>query len=99
MGYRFAALLGVLAAAGIVAAAPFAGAATGVLIIDDTTYREPSGCLHVGDGSDVEVRNYTDSVVRIYDSPECSGDVVDILGPGERNVFAAYSVEIDDSEG
>ncbi|WP_067477012.1 hypothetical protein [Nocardia amamiensis] len=90
--------LGVLAAAGI-AAAPFAGAATGVLIIDNTTYREATGCLHVGDGSDVEVRNYTDTVVRIYDSPECSGDVVDILEPGERDVLPAYSVDIEDFEG
>ncbi|MEV6325196.1 hypothetical protein AB0M45_29035 [Nocardia sp. NPDC051787] len=96
MRYTVSALIGVLAATGIVAAAPVAAASAGVLIIDDTTYREPSGCLHVGDGSDVEVRNYTDGVVRIYDSPECSGDVVDMLGPGERNVFPAYSVEIED---
>ncbi|WP_330232021.1 hypothetical protein OHA40_05775 [Nocardia sp. NBC_00508] len=96
MRYPVPALLGALVAAGVIAAAPVASGAEGVLFVGDTSYAEPAGCIQVGDGSEVEVRNYTDSVVRVYDSPACSGEVIDILPPGERDYFRARGIRVED---
>ncbi|MGQ4617218.1 hypothetical protein [Nocardia sp. R7R-8] len=89
-----AALLTLLAAAGI-AAAPGAHAAGGVLFADGAVYENPVGCLEVGDGSDVAIRNRTDSVAHLYESPDCSGDVV-VLPPNDGAYFAVRSVRVAD---
>ncbi|MGW4327222.1 hypothetical protein ACWEKR_15150 [Nocardia sp. NPDC004573] len=88
------ALLAVPAVAGIIAA-PTANAADGVLFADDVAYENPAGCLEVGDGSDVEIRNRTDVVVHLHDAPGCSGDVV-ALAPGDAAYFAVRSVRVED---
>ncbi|WP_063053592.1 hypothetical protein [Nocardia arthritidis] len=90
------ALLAVLATAGIAAAAPGANAAEGALFAAGLSYENPAGCLDVGDGSDVEIRNRTDGVVHLYDVPGCSGDVVEVLAPNDAAYFAVLSVRVED---
>lgn len=88
------ALLAVPAAAGIIAA-PAANAADGALFADGVVYENPVGCVEVGDGSDVEIRNRTDVVVHLHDAPGCSGDVV-ALAPNDAAYFAVRSVRVED---
>ncbi|MEU6188736.1 hypothetical protein [Nocardia sp. NPDC047038] len=90
----FVPLLAVLTTAGI-AAAPGANAAGGVLFADGVVYENPVGCVEVGDGSDVEIRNRTDGVAHLYESPDCSGDVV-VLPPNDGAYFAVRSVRVRD---
>ncbi|WP_174189355.1 hypothetical protein [Nocardia barduliensis] len=90
------ALLAVLAAAGFAAAAPGAHAAEGTLFAHGLSYENPVGCLEVGDGSDVEIRNRTDGVVHLYDAPGCAGAVVEGLAPNDAAYFAVRSVLVED---
>ncbi|WP_280496650.1 hypothetical protein [Nocardia asiatica] len=90
------ALFAALATAGIVAAAPGAHAAEGTLFAEGLSHENPVGCLEVGDGSDVEVRNRTDGIVHLYDAPGCAGEVVEVLAPNDAAYFAVRSVLVGD---
>lgn len=84
---RITTALGALAAASLLALTlpASAHAADGVLVINDTAHEGPSGCYN-SDRSPLSVSNHTDSVAHVYSGPGCSGDVIDIVYPGDSTV-------------
>ncbi|NUS74302.1 MAG: hypothetical protein HOQ05_12985 [Corynebacteriales bacterium] len=75
------------AAAGMVAiAAPAtAQAADGVLVINEEAYIHPSGCYE-SDRWPLFVRNHTDELAIVFDDPNCSGPVVEVVPPGDVRI-------------
>ncbi|GGS05634.1 hypothetical protein GCM10010252_50450 [Streptomyces aureoverticillatus] len=94
---RFALTVGSLVAAGMLAfAVPgSAVAADGVLVVNDTAYEEPSGCYD-SDRWPLSVSNHTDSVAYVFSEPGCSGEVTEVVYPGDSTVSEfGNSVHID----
>ncbi|EPH42934.1 hypothetical protein STRAU_4018 [Streptomyces aurantiacus JA 4570] len=60
-------------------------AADGVLIVNGTAYEEPSGCYD-SDRWPLSVSNYTDEVALVFSSPGCSGQVIELVNPGDETV-------------
>ncbi|WP_329371394.1 hypothetical protein OG896_33610 [Streptomyces sp. NBC_00669] len=91
--------LGTLAAAASIAMAvpAFAQAAAGTLIVDGRAYQNPQGCYD-SNRWPLTVDNQTDQPVVVYSGPHCSGDLLRIVGPGERAVSEfGQSVLVPDS--
>ncbi|CAM5267629.1 hypothetical protein SALBM135S_04861 [Streptomyces alboniger] len=71
------------AAAALALAAPGqAHAAQGVLIVNDTKHKDPSGCFAV-DWFPSRLANYTDSIAEVHTGPDCTGQVERLVSPGE----------------
>ena len=71
-----------------------ASAATGQLIIDGTTYNNPSGCYMVGT-LPAQVQNHTNSIAYIYSTTNCTGFVIQVVSPGASTVDQfGYSVYV-----
>ncbi|MGA4841353.1 hypothetical protein [Streptomyces sp. G45] len=94
---RFALTVGSLVAAGTLAfAVPgSAVAANGVLVVNDTAYEDPSGCYD-SDRWPLRVGNYTDEVALVFTGPDCTGELIELVAPGEETIseFGA-SVYVD----
>ncbi|MFQ6393826.1 hypothetical protein ACLMAJ_10245 [Nocardia sp. KC 131] len=85
----------VLAAAGMLAAAPAAFAARGTLVVNNTVYREPSGCMQFGAGTGpLVLENHTNRTVTIFIGSSCRGDVTAVLAPGEARASSGSSIQI-----
>lgn len=81
------ALVGALAAGALAVSAAPAQAATGVLVIEEgtssTVYRDPAPrCYNRAAARDVQVRNDTDSRIRLYRTAGCSGAPTETVQPG-----------------
>ncbi|GAA2375247.1 hypothetical protein MTQ13_04555 [Streptomyces sp. XM4011] len=81
---RIAAVLGTLVTAGALAlgAANPALAAHGELRAGGKTYTNPSGCLNGGPIRPMTVINNTNEYAIIYDGPNCTGNVLEVVPPG-----------------
>ncbi|WP_274555967.1 hypothetical protein [Streptomyces spiramyceticus] len=94
---RIATALGTIAAAATLALTVpcSAYAADGVLVVNDTAYEQPSGCYD-SDRWPLSVSNHTDAVAFVFSGPGCSGEVIELVNPGDSAVseFGA-SVYID----
>lgn len=88
------AITGVLAAAAIFAAAPAAQAAVGDLVVDGSTYSNPSGCLFLGPDAVRDIANNTDSVVTLFRDAQCVGDSTGVLAAGQSGSYTAKSAQI-----
>jgi hypothetical protein len=80
-------LIGAVAVAALVGTAVPASAATGVLVIEEgtssTVYRDPSPrCYNRPAARDVQVRNNTDSRIRLYRTAGCAGAPTETVPPG-----------------
>jgi hypothetical protein len=85
----------VLAAAGMFAAAPAAFAAQGTLVVNNTVYREPSGCMQFGTGAGpLVIENHTDRTVTVFIGSGCRGDVTAVLAPSEARASSGSSIRI-----
>lgn len=74
------------AAAALTLALPgSAGAAQGVLVVNDTAYENPSGCYE-SDRWPLTVSNHTDSPAFVFAEPGCSGEVTEVVDPGAATV-------------
>jgi hypothetical protein len=70
-------------------------AAEGVLIVNGTAYEEPSGCYE-SDRWPLSAHNHTDSVAFVFSQPGCSGQVIELINPGDSTVSEfGNSVHID----
>ncbi|MFQ6326242.1 hypothetical protein ACLMAL_08900 [Nocardia sp. CWNU-33] len=86
---------GVLAVAATIAAAPAAFAAQGTLVVNNTVYREPSGCMQINTGvAPLALENHTDNRVTIFSGSGCRGDVTATLTPGESRASNGSSLQI-----
>ncbi|MFD5321133.1 hypothetical protein [Streptomyces sp. NPDC127098] len=85
---RLATLFAAVAAAGtLVLSLPgTAQAATGTLTIGFQRIQDPSGCYN-GQISPLTVRNGTDATATIYDQPDCQGQAIGQLTPGQAGAF------------
>ncbi|MFD0362538.1 hypothetical protein ACFQZZ_13915 [Nocardia sp. GCM10030253] len=89
------AVLGVLAVAGTIAIAPAASAAQGTLVVNNTVYRGPSGCMQIGGGAvTLAIENHTDRTVSIFTGSGCRGDVTATIVPGETRTSSGSSIQI-----
>ncbi|MEW2577791.1 hypothetical protein [Streptomyces syringium] len=81
---RFTLSLGSLVAAVALAfAVPgSAVAADGVLVVNGTAYEEPSGCYE-SDRWPLSVSNHTDEVAYVFSEAGCSGQVLELVNPGD----------------
>lgn len=75
MKLRIPATLGALAATAMVAMAlsPSAHAAEGLLVVNNTGYENPSGCINL-EGNTQEVTNTTNADAVFYSLPNCEGE-------------------------
>ncbi|WP_328461768.1 hypothetical protein [Streptomyces sp. NBC_00448] len=92
-------MLGTLAAAASIAVAvpAFAHAAGGSLIINGRAYQDPKGCYN-SDQWPLRVDNKTDQPVVIFSGPDCSGDQLRVLFPGQYAIDEfGQSVSVPDS--
>ncbi|QXJ19750.1 hypothetical protein AGRA3207_000334 [Actinomadura graeca] len=84
-------LLAALALAALLAPAGPAAAATGTLIIDQTRYEDPSGCIPVQGTpppKPVAVDNRTDEAALVFVFPGCRGPLAGRpLSPGDAARF------------
>lgn len=83
--------LGALAAAALLAMAvpTSAHAATGTLIVNGTTYENPSGCINTV-GPTLSMVNTTDKPATVYLEGDCKGSVIGTVGPGGKlNILAS----------
>ncbi|MFD0364316.1 hypothetical protein ACFQZZ_22985 [Nocardia sp. GCM10030253] len=85
---------GVLMITAVIAAAPMATAAQGELIVDDTTYKNPHGCLYLGVDKNRSFTNNTDNTISIYPTTGCLGFATAILPAGESGTYTSKSVQI-----
>ncbi|MFE7801832.1 hypothetical protein [Nocardia sp. NPDC057440] len=86
---------GVLAVAAAIAAAPAAFAAQGTLVVNNTVYREPSGCMQISAGvAQLTLENHTDNRVTIFSGIGCRGDATATLLPGEARATSGSSLQI-----
>jgi hypothetical protein len=82
-----AALVGALSVAAVAVSAVPASAATGTLVIelgtDSTVYRNPAPrCYNRPAVRDVQIRNNTNSQVRLYRTMSCAGAPTETVRPG-----------------
>ncbi|GAA5058615.1 hypothetical protein HNP84_005479 [Thermocatellispora tengchongensis] len=84
---RIASTLATVAAAGMLALSlpSAAHAANGVLLLNGELYFDPSGC-YPSDRWPLAVRNDTDQVVAIYETPDCTGEVLEFVFPDESSI-------------
>ncbi|MFB7180392.1 hypothetical protein ACFCYI_22155 [Streptomyces sp. NPDC056257] len=94
---RTARLLGACAAAAMLALATpgTAQAAQGVLFIDGTANRDPSGCFPLGDFAPPEVFNYTDGTAWVWTGPNCDGRVVQAIFANQVTIAHGRSLYIE----
>ncbi|MEV6432729.1 hypothetical protein [Nocardia sp. NPDC051463] len=86
---------GALAVAATIAAAPAAFAAQGTLVVNNTVYRQPSGCMQISAGfAALALENHTDHRVTIFSGSACRGDVTATLMPGEARASSGSSLQI-----
>ncbi|MFB4286035.1 hypothetical protein ACBI99_00245 [Nonomuraea sp. ATR24] len=93
---RITTALAALAAAGAVLA-PLtpAHAADGVLVINDQPYFDPSGC-YSSDRWPLSVANHTNGLAYVFSSPDCTGELLELVEPGGSTVSEfGTSVYID----
>ncbi|MGP9022866.1 hypothetical protein ACT1U9_31245 [Streptomyces sp. BR1] len=81
--------VGMLAAAGVLALAVPAQAATGILVVNGVPHQNPQrGCYATS--SPVSLQNYTNSVVLVHAAANCQGPVTAEVDPGQSaNTFGA----------
>lgn len=84
MRRRMAVVVGALAAAATltVAVPGSAYAAQGVLIVNGSEHKDPSGCYAI-DRFPSSVTNHTDAIAEVHSGPDCSGQVEWLVYPGE----------------
>ncbi|WP_037911628.1 hypothetical protein [Actinacidiphila yeochonensis] len=84
---RVATVLGGLAMAGSLALSlsGSAWAAQGTLVVNGTTYQDPSGCYNAQVWP-LSVTNNTDQLVTVYAGLNCTGGVLALLAPGSSEV-------------
>ncbi|MEO3872762.1 hypothetical protein ABGB18_28440 [Nonomuraea sp. B12E4] len=84
---RIVSALGAVVAAGmLITAAPTAAhAANGVLLINGEIFIDPSGC-YPSDRWPLEVRNHTDQVALIFDTPDCTGSSPELVFPDQSTI-------------
>ncbi|MET8704511.1 hypothetical protein ACFVUH_12625 [Kitasatospora sp. NPDC058032] len=87
---RRIAVAGMLAAAGALALAVPAQAATGVLVVNGVAQQNPaSGCYPTL--SPVIVENLTNATVDVYSAPNCRGVVTREVAPGMSAATVGFS--------
>ncbi|RGD62315.1 hypothetical protein DR950_35280 [Kitasatospora xanthocidica] len=87
---RRIAAVGMLAAAGVLALAVPAQAATGVLVVNGVTHQNPArGCYPTV--SPVVVENLTNVTVDVYSAPNCQGAVTREVAAGMTAATVGFS--------
>ncbi|MFD4657710.1 hypothetical protein ACFWP2_19010 [Kitasatospora sp. NPDC058444] len=88
---RRIAAVGMLAAAGVLASAVPAQAATGVLVVNGVGHQNPArGCYPTG-LSPVVVENLTDARVDVYSAANCQGTVTRQIAAGMSAATVGFS--------
>ncbi|GLF97205.1 hypothetical protein [Streptomyces yaizuensis] len=84
---RLAVTLATLAAAATltVAVPTSAHAANGVLVVNEQVVPQPSGC-YASEWAPLFVSNYTDEPVFILSGPDCDGELIDVVWPGDSTI-------------
>jgi len=85
---RISTLLGTAALAAVMAVAVpgSAQAATGDLQVGFAVHHNPSGCYN-SDIFPLIVGNETNETATVYDQPDCQGNVIGTVAPGQNSVF------------
>lgn len=87
---RRIAAVGMLAAAGVLALAVPAQAATGVLVVDGVAHQNPArGCYPTL--SPVVVQNLTDATVDVYSAANCQGALTREIAAGMSAATVGFS--------
>ncbi|MFE2721579.1 hypothetical protein [Kitasatospora sp. NPDC059327] len=87
---RRIAVVGMLAATGVLALAVPAQAATGVLVVNGVTHQNPArGCYP--SLSPVLVENLTDATVLVHSAANCQGPVTREIAPGMTAATVGFS--------
>ncbi len=69
-------------------------AANGAVLLDGSTYPNPSGCITPGNNphQSLDIDNRTDEPLSIYDTRDCSGNPNSAISPGTTGSFSGASV-------
>ncbi|WP_146615674.1 hypothetical protein [Nonomuraea aridisoli] len=79
---RISMILCPLAVAAALAVPQAAQAAEGVLIINEESFVDPSGCYPIS-GDPLYITNRTDTPVYVHYGENCTGAIVTVVGAGE----------------
>lgn len=94
---RILAALGTFAAAASLAMIipASAQAAIGTLVVNDTAYQNPSGCITVAPGPiELDIINDTDQPAEVYEFPTCQGPITTVIDPGQDGHTTGASLYI-----